>query len=79
MRKIKSDKKKIWIVFLLILITFTIMLYEYKNIIGPNIDDISVIKSRSLLNELINETLIAELDKVPNKDNNFLKVNYDEN
>ena len=78
MRKKCANKPKKQIVFLIIVFFLVLGFIQYKNIVGPNIDDISIIKSKSILNETINDTLRKELDEISEDSKDFLIIQLNE-
>lgn len=78
MRKKCANKPKKQIVFLIIVFFLVLGFIQYKNIVGPNIDDISIIKSKSILNEIINDTLRKELDEISEDSKDFLIIQLNE-
>lgn len=78
MRKKCANKPKKQIVFLIIVFFLVLGFIQYKNIVGSNIDDISIIKSKSILNEIINDTLRKELDEISEDSKDFLIIQLNE-
>lgn len=57
----KSRKKKIGVLAMIFLLTIIGVGYQYKINIGPILDDISKIKSKGIITEIINQTIEEDL------------------